>query len=116
MQKELMALVGYYIDADVEFKKSEAGSSTSSLFSFANSAAFSAPEDSSSSKKWDYAELQLGAPSPYRLAPLYPVIVTFSDAALALLVPLYVICVRFRSSSLTWREMQESQVEYQNVD
>jgi hypothetical protein len=88
MQKEVMALIGFYIEAEFhDFKRLDIAHSQK-LFSFSASAAFSAPEDRDA-KKWDYSEINMGTPSPYKLAPVYPIIVSFSDAALSLLLPMY---------------------------
>jgi hypothetical protein len=97
MQKEVMALIGYYIEAEFQDFKRLDVSNSHKLFAFSASAAFSAPEDHDA-KKWDYSEINMGTPSPYKLAPIYPIIVGFSDAALALLSPLYAGSILSRRS------------------
>jgi hypothetical protein len=99
-QKEIQALIGYYINAPTEasggaFSASNKGSSKSStaapsgdpfthqgarLFSFSNSSAFTLYEVSET-QSFQYRSMDLGDPSPYHLPSIYPLIATFCDLA-----------------------------------
>lgn len=87
-QKELQALIGYFIAAPSE-STTAAGSSSGKksidlphqgarLFSFSNSSAFTLYEVSET-QSFTYRNMDLGDPSPYNLPALYPLISNFCD-------------------------------------
>lgn len=98
-QKELQALIGYYIAAPSESsamggtlssKKSSSSSASSAadgtssshqgsrLFSFSSSSAFTLYEVSET-QSFTYRNMDLGDPSPYNLPALYPLISNFCE-------------------------------------
>jgi hypothetical protein len=90
-QKEIQALIGYYINAPAEGSGIAAVTANkpqiqeqfrhqTRLFSFSNSSAFTLYEVSET-QSFQYRSMDLGDPSPYNLPAIYPLISTFCDHA-----------------------------------
>lgn len=88
-QKELQALIGYFIAAPSETTILATGANTKKhsmdvahqgarLFSFSNSSAFTLYEVSET-QSFTYRNMDLGDPSPYNLPSLYPLISNFCE-------------------------------------
>jgi hypothetical protein len=90
-QKELQALIGYFIDAPAEGTMSAASAAkkqvetrethhSARLFSFSSSSAFTLYEISET-QSFQYRSMDLGEPSPYNLPAIYPLISSFCEQA-----------------------------------
>lgn len=88
-QKELQALIGYFIAAPSESTSLAMGANSKKqsmdvahqgarLFSFSNSSAFTLYEVSET-QSFTYRNMDLGDPSPYNLPSLYPLISNFCE-------------------------------------
>lgn len=85
-QKELQALIGYFIAAPSESTAIVTGKKQSldlphqgvRLFSFSNSSAFTLYEVSET-QSFTYRNMDLGDPSPYNLPSLYPLVSNFCE-------------------------------------